>query len=93
MAAGFTEEDYEADPVEVWPENLPVVGVFQAMETQWRVGMEGATGLDYNALPTVLRLTRVPRAKWPDVFEDLRTMERAALKEIHGTPEKEDDHV
>jgi hypothetical protein len=41
--------------------------------------MGGATGLDYNVIPVTLRLMRVPRADWPDMFDDLRVMESAAL--------------
>lgn len=66
--------------VEVWPENLPAVNTFIAMSTQWRVGAMGATGLDYCALPAVLRLIGVPRADWPDAMDGLRIMEAEALK-------------
>lgn len=71
----------EATPVTwIWPDNLPSVNVFIAMSTQWRTGMAGATGLDYGALPAVLRLTAVPRAQWPEVFESIRVLEDAALE-------------
>lgn len=91
MAAGFDEEDYEDEhgPVEVWSENVSVVNVFIAMDTQWRVGMNGATGLDYTALPVVLRMTETPRKTWPSAFQDIRVMERAALNEMHGIREDE----
>jgi uncharacterized membrane protein YbjE (DUF340 family) len=49
------------------------------MSTQWRVGMSGATGLDYNALPVVMRLSGVASADRAGVFEDVRTLESAAL--------------
>jgi hypothetical protein len=52
------------------------------MATQWRAGMSGATGLDYNALPVVLRLMSVPKKEHPSLFEDIRTMEDAALDEM-----------
>lgn len=58
------------------------VNAFVAMSTQWRIGMSGATGLDYNALPQVLRLTGVARNRWSDVFEAIRTMEDAALEKM-----------
>jgi hypothetical protein len=51
----------------------------RAMGTQWRVGMGGATGLDYGVLPHVLRLVGVPKREWPRVFDDLRVMEAAVL--------------
>lgn len=53
------------------------------MGTQWRIGMSGATGLDYNALPAVMRLSGVPAADRAEVFEGVRTMEDAALTKMH----------
>ncbi|WP_416046676.1 DUF1799 domain-containing protein [Cupriavidus basilensis] len=72
-------EDFEAPPVEVWPDNVQAFEVFGQMGTQWRVGMGGAIGLDYGALPFVLRMSRVPRDQWAPVFEGIRVMENAAL--------------
>ena len=69
----------DLDGGEVWPVNLPVLELFNAMATQWRVGMSGATGLDYSALPHVLNLQAVPASDWPDLFECLRVMEAEAL--------------
>ncbi len=54
------------------------------MSTQWRVGMSGPTGLDYVALPQVMRLTGVPRKDWQDVFDGIRTMEDAALEKMRS---------
>jgi hypothetical protein len=67
-------------PVEVWPDNVQAVNTFIAMGTQWRVGMAGATGLDYAALPVVMRLSGVLAAERADVFDAVRTMEDAALE-------------
>lgn len=53
---------------------------FVAMTTQWRTGFGGVIGLDYNVLPTVFRLTGVPRKDWPETFECLRFMEAEGLK-------------
>lgn len=75
----MTLEEAGGDPVEVWPDNIVPVNVFIAMGTQWRVSMNGPTGLDYNALPGVMRLCGVPRAEWPEVFESIRVLEDAAL--------------
>lgn len=71
--------------LEVWPENESTVKVFIAMGTQWNVGMAGAIGLRYEALPVVMKLTNVPPAERASVFAGLRLMERAALEEFsHG---------
>ena len=62
-----------------------MVGVFLAMDTQWRQGPMGPTGLDYGVLPTVLQdFLQIKRADWPDVFRDLRTMENAALQQMRS---------
>lgn len=50
------------------------------MMTQWRSNMGGPTGLDYAALPAVMRLTGVPPAQRADVFEAIRVLEDAALE-------------
>lgn len=78
--AGLTEDDFAGEAVEIWPENLPAYEAFNALGTQWRIGMGGATGLDYTTVPVVLRLRAVPRTEWPHLFEDLRVMESAALE-------------
>lgn len=76
---GLTREDLDDADVEINPDNLTAVNAFIAMTTQWRVGFSGATGLDYTALPIVLRMQRVPRGEWDDAFECLRVMEAEAL--------------
>ena len=43
----------------LWPEHQTALQIFGALQTQWRVGMAGATGLDYAALPTVMELYQV----------------------------------
>lgn len=88
---GLDEADFSAtsQPLALWPETLPPLRVFAALSTQWRVGFGGATGLDYGVLPTTLRLLGVPRAEWPELFADIRTMERAALDVMHQQANKE----
>lgn len=57
------------------------MNLFVAMATQWRVGMSGATGLDYSALP-VARSAQdppIPDDDWPDTFDALRVLEAEAL--------------
>jgi len=73
-------EEASGPPVEVWPDNVQALNVMIAMGTQWRVGMAGATGLDYSALPAVMRLVGVPTTDRGEVFDAIRTMEDAALQ-------------
>ncbi len=50
------------------------------MNTQWRAGAGGLIGLDYGALPVVMRFVGVKRDRWTDVFEGIRLMEATHLK-------------
>ncbi|WP_454710950.1 DUF1799 domain-containing protein [Cupriavidus nantongensis] len=74
--------DVTPPDAEIWPENETTVGVFVQMGTQWRVGVGGPVGLDYNALPFVMRMQGVPPDEQPDLFESIRVMERAAMEEM-----------
>lgn len=69
-----------ATSIEIWSENLPAYEVFNSMGTQWAAGMSGVTGLNYCALESVMRLRSVPVDDWPQLFDDVRTMEGAALE-------------
>ena len=82
--AGLTLEDLAADPVEIWPENMQAYELFCAMDTQWRIGMAGPTGLDYAALPMALRMIGAARADWPQLMADIRVMESAALQAMRS---------
>lgn len=83
--AGLTVEDLAADPVEIWPENWSAYSVFCTMDTQWRIGMAGATGLDYAALPVALRIAGAPRAEWNQLMGDVKVMEGAALRSMRNS--------
>nr|WP_308633623.1 DUF1799 domain-containing protein [Massilia sp. YIM B02443] len=80
----MTLEDLAADPVEIWPENLQAYELFCAMDTQWRIGMAGPTGLDYAALPMALRMIGAARSDWQQLMADIRVMESAALQAMRS---------
>jgi hypothetical protein len=67
------------EEVEVLPDNWPAFRVMEAMGTQWRTGMGGATGLDYAVVPAVMSLVNIPKKTRNQVFHDLRVMEAEAL--------------
>ena len=77
---GLTAEDVPEEDVELWPDTQASIYLFLDMRTQWR---PECSGLDYSALPTVMRLRRIPRTEQAAVFDDLRVMEVAAMNEIH----------
>lgn len=61
--------------------------MFNSMSTQWRVGMSGATGLDYAVLPVVMDLEGVETDKRRQIFQDVRTMEQEALRAMADSQE------
>ena len=54
--------------------------LFMAVATQWRVGMGGATGLDYSAVAAVMDIQGVKAKKRAKMFEHIRIMEAAVLE-------------
>lgn len=52
--------------------------VYQAASTQWRVGMNGATGIDYSVLPFLFDVYNVKDKEM--TLNDLRILECKALE-------------
>ncbi len=63
----------------LWPCNATAMHVFAAMQTQWRVGMAGATGLDYGVLPAVMDMMCVDMQERRRVFAKVRVVEAEFL--------------
>lgn len=83
-AAGFTPEDYESDPVEVWPENWPAWSLFCELSGQWRLApMGGPASLDYCALFMRMDRLGLDDVEWNERFADIRVIEAAALKQMN----------
>lgn len=76
MAAAGGEE-----VIELWPDNQLAFSFFaDQCATQWRTGVNGATGLDYTAVLACIRQLRLKREDSDQLFADVRVMERAALE-------------
>ena len=69
-------------PVEIWPDQVPVVNLFSSVLTQWRMGPTGPVGLDYAGVEATMRMKMVPSKERGAMLDDLRVMERAALAAI-----------
>ncbi len=79
-AAGFEPEDYETDPVEVWPENWASWEMFSMVSTQWRVDAMGAyIGLDYVPLFALMDRRGLKDDDWLEMLDDVRVIEAEAL--------------
>jgi hypothetical protein len=79
-ATGLTAEDFERDVIEVWPENQRAYFLFAELQTQWRAGAAGPTGLDYNVLFTKLDRMKLADEEAEQLEGDIRVMEHEALK-------------
>lgn len=75
------------DSAEVWPENWRAFCLFSDMQTQWRVGMSGPTGLDYTVLFHKLDRLGLTTDEYDELESDIRVMEFAALDVIHEKDE------
>ncbi len=65
---------------EVWEENWPALQAFLAVQTQWLRGMSGPTGLNYAGVRAGLDMAGIEVTR--ELFDQLRTMEAAALEEF-----------
>lgn len=80
---GLTEDDYESDPIEVWPENLPALEMFQRIGTRWVVGIGGILGIRWEAVYPLMDRLGLSREAWDDLLSDMEVMELAALGVIN----------
>lgn len=78
-AFGMTRADIPDREIEVFPDIWPAFLVFDAMSTQWRMGMGGAVGLDYGVISDVTALLGFTKKQTAKLFPDLRVMEAEAL--------------
>lgn len=68
-----------SEPLAILPDAWPAVRLFIALGTQWRWGPEGRpVGLDYGAIRPAAELSGITPT--PELFDDLRVMEAAALE-------------
>ena len=82
LAAFGLAREADAAPPEfgVWPENRAAVEFFLSSATQWRVGPNGRTGLDYAALMAVLPLYEVRPRRQRRLFAQLQVLEIETLE-------------
>ena len=64
----------------LWPDNLLAWRCWQGVQTQWRVGMGGATGLDYAGVRAFLDEQDLQRDERREVFAGIQACERATLE-------------
>jgi len=81
LDALFAAAPAVADDEEVylWPECVPLWSHWQEVQTQWRVGMSGATGLDYAGVTAYLATVEPDEVERREAFAAIREAERAVL--------------
>lgn len=65
---------------EIWPENWQAFTLFCRLQTQWRVGMSGPSGLDYTTVLALMDRMKLSEEDHDELFSDIQTLERAALE-------------
>jgi hypothetical protein len=78
------EPDEEPDSFGILPENVEALNWFLLMQTQWRVGMNGLTGMDYGVFLQWAKEEGVKRSNRVWLLGDLRMMEGQYLNSLHS---------
>lgn len=74
----------EPEETDCWPDNWLPLQVFEALGTQWNIGMNGVIGLRYEAIPVVLAEFGIRKKQRAAMMESLRIMENEALQVLRG---------
>jgi hypothetical protein len=76
--------DEEPDSFGILPENVEALNWFLLMQTQWRVGMNGLTGMDYGVFLQWAKEEGVKRLDRMWLLGDLRMMEGEFLNSLYS---------
>lgn len=72
-------DDEQAEVAYLWPCNVGTWAHWHAVQTQWRIGVGGATGLDYAGVCAYLGSAVKKRKQRDRVFEGIRAAESGTL--------------
>lgn len=64
----------------LWPCNAQAWVCWQGVQTQWRTGMAGATGLCYAGVRAYLGLQGLPKKQHAQLFAGIQAAEQATLQ-------------
>jgi hypothetical protein len=84
LAAGLRPEDFGEEVIEIWPENEAVITLFGNLGTQWRVGMGGVIGLDYNVMFHLMDRMNLSPQDYDHLFADMRVAEAEAISILNA---------
>ena len=75
-----TRKPTQSETVKLWFDAQPALGLFFQLQTQWRIGFAGRTGLDYTAVLAVLALHCPHRAKQRALLAEIAALEAGVLR-------------
>lgn len=75
--------------VYLWPDNVDAWQVWCAVQTQWRTGVGGATGLDYAAVAAYLTECALHGEPRRQIFDGIRAAESAFLDALSQRRERQ----
>lgn len=79
-AFGLTAADYgDEPPIEIWPDCLPAVELFETVSDQWRMSMSGPVALDHLVVFHELDRMGLEKEAYDDLYRDVRVLAREAL--------------
>lgn len=86
-AMGVSEDEIresrDSSAVEVWPDAVDPLRLFNGLMTQWRMGPGGPIGIDYAVVPMVAReIAGIRPRRLRELWWHLRVMESEALAVI-----------
>lgn len=76
--------DFEPEPEPsfiVLHDNWDAWLFYVSISTQWRIGMQGATGLDYTAVIAVIKLNITKRKHQQRMLENMQLIERGIINQ------------
>lgn len=80
---GLTPEDRPEEDFFIWKENYAAFNLFYRFNTQWRVGMSGVVGLDYNVFQHEMDRLKLSDEEYDDMMYCLNIIESTAIAEIN----------
>lgn len=80
-AGAFDQPEPEDEYLYLWPESVDAWAHWRALQTQWRTGMGGATGLCYAGVRAYLdECGLAPGDERRELFDCIRACEQACLE-------------
>lgn len=63
-------------------ENFEIMELWRYIATQWRIGLGGAVGLDYNSMFAVAGILEIQMT--PEILSKIRILEYKTLSKLHS---------